>query len=298
MKEFADIRSGLEEEIKRVMDDPKRTSPHVPEAAGRDVLSEVIELVDPAFYTERKTISVIGKVYLLTVPQLIKTLQQRYNSGNNNFASIALEVIDKGDSAPLAALSRFKTDEMETDLKRAHIVIRSVKENAAVVLQGLDPIRLVGEFVEDGLHTSGEPLRSIQFPFIVEAQEASFEFSSDGGVAITDGRTEKKMIISANRFSAYADGMENSIIEVRKGIKIPHAEDVFSVLGVLLTAMGLVLTIATRLRLAEIGIFPLIAGILLLYFRFGPWGIDYFSNRIIDIRGDAMVKMKFYGELR
>jgi hypothetical protein len=298
MKEFADIRSGLEDEITRVMSDPKRTSPHVPEAAGRDVLSEVIELVDPTFYTERKTIFVPGKVYLLTVPQLIKTLQQRYNSGSNNFAGIALEVIDKGDAAPLAALSRFKTDEMETDLKRAHIAIRSVKAHAAVVLQGLDPIKLVGEFVEDGLHTSGEPLRSIEFPFMVEAQEASFEFSSDGGVAITDGRTEKRMIISANRFSAYADGMENSIIEIRKGINISHAEDVFTVLGVLLSAAGLILTIATRLRLAEIGIFPLIAGILLLYFRFGPWGVNYFSNRIVDIRGDAFIKIKFYGELR
>jgi hypothetical protein len=298
MKEFADIRAGLEDEIKRVMSDPKRTSPHVPEAAGRDVLSEVIELTDPTFYAERKTIFVPGKVYLLTVPQLIKTLQQRYNSGNNNFADIALEVIDKGDTAPLAVLSRFKTDEMETDLKRAHMAIRSLKANAAVVLQGLDPIRLVGEFVEDGLHTSGEPLKSIEFPFVIESQEANFEFSSDGGVAITDGRTEKKMIISANRFSAYVDGMENSIMEIRKGIKIPHAEDVFTVMGILLTAAGLILTIATRLRLAEIGIFPLIVGVFLLYFRFGPWGINYFSNRIVDIRGDALVKMKFYGELR
>lgn len=298
MSEYASIVDGLDQEVQRVVGDPDRTSVHVPEAAGKDVIAEVIELTDPTFHTERKTIYVPGTVFLLTVPQLVKTLQLRYHSGKNNFAAIARQVIETGDSASLAALSRFKSDEMETDLKRAHMVIRSVDANAAVVLAGLDPIRLVGEFVEDGLHTSGEVLKSIDFPFAVTSDQASFEFSSDGGVSITDGRTEKKMIITTTRFTAHASSIENSVREIRKGIKIPYAEDVFTVTGILLLAAGLILTIATRLRLAEIGIFPLIAGLLILYFRFGPWGVDYFSNRITDIRGDAPLKMAFYGELK
>jgi hypothetical protein len=298
MKEYHNVGRRISEEIERVMRTPREAVIPISEAAGKGALTNVIELADPVFFSEDHEISINGIVYLLTVKQLVKTLQNKWGtSRSNRFPEMVKEVIETGDSAKLAMLARFKTDDMVSELRRAHAIIPDINANAIVVLAKLDPIIPVGEWMEDGMHTSGRALEAIRFPFVIEANGASFKFASETGVKISDGRTEKTMIIDLHRFSAIATGTEDNIVELRKGIAIPYVDDLAAVIGILLFVAGILLIFATRLRLAEIGVIPAIAGALLLLFRY-VFGVDYFSNRIIDVKGDAPIIIDLYGELK
>lgn len=298
MKEFEDARKRTEKEITRVMELPEDTVSPIPEAAGRGVLVSVIPLTNPYFYTEEHVIHVPDRVYVTSAFELVKDLQLRYHSEGNNFAGIARKVMETGNLSLLNQIERLNTDEMRLELGRASTIIRSLKTDSLVVLSGLDPISLVGEYEEDGAHVSEKPLRTITFPCVIEANEATLKFTSAGGVRVTDGRKEKNANFTMNRFSAEIGGSESNIAEVRKGVKVPYFDTLVEGLAGLLTIVGLLGMLATRLRLWEYALIPLILGVVLLVFRYGPWGAAYFSDKIVDIAGESVMKVNFYGELR
>ena len=306
MNEYNDASQRAKDEINRVLQKPEDTIVPICEAAGNDALSKVVELADPIIYTDEHVIEIPGLVYILSVRQLVKTMQMKYVAGKDNLADIALEIIETGDSARKGELAKFKTADMMAELRLVHQMIPGISADSVVILAKFvkdEPIVPVTEWMVDGMHANGKVLQAIGLPMVIEAGGAGFKFESPTGVNVNDinvtgARHEKNGVFKVRRFFADITKIEDNTVEVRKGITVPHGGDIVNYLGVILFVAGFVMIVATRLRLAEMGALPFIAGIVLLLFRWTPLGADYFSNRLLDIKGDAPIKMAFYGELK
>lgn len=295
MKEFQELIARIEQEMRRVFEQPKDFVSPVSEAAG-EARANIIELHNPIAITEKHTVAISGRVFLLSGEQFVAALKARYKVGRaSNISNVVEEFIEQGKSTSLGALSqRFDTNQVLRELRAASTVL-ATNRAGLVFLHSLDPIEPVSEYVIDGAHSSGKYLPAVELPAVVNADNVELKFESDKGVKISDGRTEKSMVAFLSRIAMVVTGIENNIIEEKAGT--PYLGDLVAGLGIICVAIGIAVTMASRMRLWEFGMPVAFAGIILFAVRFGPFFQDYFTAGVKKIVGDAPMKLKFYGEL-
>lgn len=266
--------------------------------AAKTATTPLIELTDPIIFTKTEEIRIMGRVYLLSSLQLKTVIQRKYLA--ENFPRFVDDYIKHGRiGREFAYIRRFDLSEAIQDLDSLRIIYRGDENKAVVFLNRISPTILpVTEYTISEGHTSGiKPLRAIEAPFIVKASGARFPFTSPEA-KVTDGRTEFNMVVRSMNFHAIINGIKNTVRVGEEGGNKTRLRDALSILSIVFLIFGIGLTFVRRARTWEIGIPLMVIGIIIFYFRyFSDWSNEYFTPGRIEIMGDALTELSFFGEL-
>jgi len=297
--DFVKEKQKISENIDKVLKGMQDTSAlGVSLCASFDAQTTLIRLINPTIFTSDHCISIYGEAFLTSLLECKKVVQGRYSTpGVNRFPKIVDDMLKTGSSSELARLGRFDTRAARTEINNLLQIYRSRPDDKIVLLSGINPVIPVSEYVIDGRHTSGIPLRAFDVPIVVKAERARLEFTSISGVKITDSRIEQHSVIDIVGAEFIIKGVQNNII-VNKRQSRERLGDYFAVASIISIALGAASIFIRRGRLLEIGIPFLIIGIIMFWIRyFSDWGNEYFAPSEIEISGDAPFEMSLYGEM-
>lgn len=304
MREFDEAQRRISEEIQRLWKEPFETflsfSHEIAKAVTPEAQTRLIELTDPTILTPMHKIVTRGTVFLISALELIKVLKTKYITPGavNVFPKIVDDFLKGGKSSDLSKLSQYDLNPAIAELRLLPRIVSQTRKEGVLFLSNVDPIRPLDEYVIDGRHTSGLPLRSIETPAIVLAEKAHFPFTSALGVKISDGRMEKNMIGEFFEVTMIVNEVENNIITSQRGKAASSLGDFLAILAIFLSGLGIAFLFARRGRFWEIGIPMALSGMTLFYLRyFSQWGREYFEPGEIEIYGEAPMELQFFGDL-
>ncbi len=256
LAKLVEAQKKIQDEISRVFKTKTDTSTiGLAMLAARQATSLLIELVNPVIITRTGEIKIYGIVYAISAAQLKKEIQQRYPE-YGRFPAVVEDYLRHGEnSAEFEAMRRqFRIDNVRRDLETLRAVYGGNERKTIVFLSRLEPTILsVFEYTTSGAHTSGMgPLQAIEVPFVLNAESASFPFSSPEA-RITDGRTEIDMVANLINFSSSINDVKGSVSVREEGTEKRHLRDALSILSIALLSLGLGLIAIRRGAAVELG---------------------------------------------
>lgn len=269
-------------------------------AAGPEAQTTLLELMNPIIQTPEHRIQIFGKVYLASTTECIKVLSARYVTPRVNlFPKIVKDILEKGTSKDLSKLSNLDLRDATKEIQSLErIFIASTKNSSVCFLQNVDPLTDITEYIIDGKHTSGIPLKAISCPLTITSDGAKFSFSSSEGVKISDGRLEKNMIIDLISPEIIVNSVSDNVSVNNSGKNKVRLADTMTILAILLLGLGVGGIFTRKLILMEIGFIIGIGGALLFWIRFySSWALSNLGPSEINIKGEAPMEVSFSGEL-
>lgn len=289
----------ISNKIQPIWEEPSIHPLAISEAVAKDAAASLIEFINPMILTPLHKIVIRGKVFLTSSPELVKVLKTKYTTpGVNIFPQIVDDFLEKGTSPQLSKLmSQYELSQTTQELRQLSRVIQRRKEGL-VLLSGVDPISPVTEYTFDNKHTSGIPLKMIETPMIVLAERVSFQFISNSGAKISDGRLEKNMVIDLTNGGMIINEVENNIVTTSTEKKPGRWEDFITILAIILLGPGIAFLFTRRGGFWELGVLMTLVGAVLFYLRyFSQWVKERFAPAEVEIYGESIMNFKFYGEL-
>jgi len=267
-------------------------------AASLNAFSRIIQMKHPKVVVGSKLITIQSAVFLLSVSELLKHIKNKYKTpGENIFPRVVDEFILEGKQNAMVKLSDFDIAKASRDLTLLRQVVNNSSQRSGVILvKKIDPLELVTEFVEDGLHKSSDILGVLYPPLAIISQDgAEFKCESPSEIMTSDERKMGDPILRAKNLALLVSDIEDGIIDTTIGDKHAIQANMMTIAAILCFTIGLLSLDIRRFLIFGIG---LIISSALAYLRFGSkWGKTYFGIPQMTAVGNAPMKMKFFASL-